>query len=187
MPAVPRATETQGSGAPLSLYVLAGTVGGAATGAAVSGFGAVVDASLRAVVAPLGTVFLLLGTLELARGRISLLQRDRETSRAWTRNSTGWALKQGLTLGSGIATRLGFALWYALPALVLLSRSIVIGSALWASYGFVRTGAAVLLRRTGGNMRTGAVWLAKRLAPARRATSLVLVALGAGMVWAQIG
>jgi hypothetical protein len=90
-------------------------------------------ASLLAVAA------IALGVLELSGRHVRLLQCDRETPQRWL--NTGplrWALLNGLALGCGVTSRIGFWLWYAIPAGAVLFARPDLGAALYGTYSMLR-------------------------------------------------
>lgn len=96
----------------------------------------------------LGAVGAGLGIAGVAGGVRRPLQCDRETPKAWVdRGPVLWPALNGVALGVGATTRLGFWLWYSIPAGCVLLASPAAGAAIWGTYGCVRTGSA------------GAIWL----------------------------
>lgn len=67
-------------------------------------------------------------------------QRNRETPRQWVDWSPNrWALATGAVLGSGVLTRIGFAVWYVVPVAVITAGSpILAGIIAFGSYGLLR-------------------------------------------------
>lgn len=138
----------------------------------------------------LGGYVFVVGGLEVLGRRPFILQRNRETPRAWSDNRRiTWALKSGALLGLGFSTRIGFGLWYAMVLTILVTRSIGAGMFGFGLYGLARGFAtfaiASRIRRVGdfktvGDAILGFRPLAKRLAGvvtlASAATSLVVVA-----------
>jgi hypothetical protein len=55
-----------------------------------------------------------------------------------SRSRLAWGAKNGLTLGCGAFSRVGFWLWYAVPAGALLTATPVLGALLYGTYGLVR-------------------------------------------------
>lgn len=56
-----------------------------------------------------------------------------------------WATRNGLALGFGATSRIGFLLWYVVPLGALLSGSPAFGAAIYGTYGLVRGVAAPLI------------------------------------------
>lgn len=104
-----------------------------------------------------------------------------ETPCAWTEQSEyAWALKTGMLLGAGLATRLGFSLWFVvLLGSFHVSAWHVVGLAL-ALYGVVRGSSAIaisaLYARRGA--ATVGAWLVGARPAATRASALSTVAFG---------
>jgi len=133
----------------LLTYVLAGTVGGAAAGAALAAVGSLIPLQVRVVLATTAAlVGVSVGVLELLGRRIRPLQCNRETPRRWmSSGAVGWAVRNGLALGTGASSRLGFILWYVVPTAALLSANVALGAGIFATYGFFRTAAAYAIIR----------------------------------------
>jgi hypothetical protein len=74
----------------------------------------------------------------------SPIQCDRETAKEWVeRGPIVWPVLNGAALGFGATSRLGFWLWYLIPAGCFLMAGPVIGAAVWGAYGFTRTAGVV--------------------------------------------
>jgi hypothetical protein len=85
--------------------------------------------------------------------RLPLPQRDVETPQALL--SAGplvWAAGNGGLLGLGIASRIGFWVWYVLPLGVFALAQPVLGLCLWEVYGFTRLTALAVV---AAGMRPG--------------------------------
>ena len=166
----------------LVAFVAATTVAGAAAGALLGALGGGVGSDVRAGLATLAALGgVVLGITQLRGGRVTLLQCDRETPKAWLdRGSIGWAGRNGLALGCGATTRLGFVLWYAVPVGAFLAGGPLAGALVYGAYGFARgVGAWAILaasRRRG--FEEVAVALERRRPAAHRATALCLLATG---------
>jgi hypothetical protein len=106
------------------------------------------DAVLIAGATLLGLAALVIGAAELAGRRPRLLQRDMETPQRWLYGSgLRWALLNGSALGIAITTRLGFSLWYVIPAGSFLTADPALGACIYGTYGFTRTASVYLLLR----------------------------------------
>jgi hypothetical protein len=137
----------------LARYVAAAGGAGAAAGALLGWAGEGLSTEARAAGATgLALVAIGLGVAGLGGQLLRPLQCDRETPKRWVyQGPVLWPLKNGVALGLGAASRLGFPLWFVIPAGCLLTGSAVFGAALYSMYGVARTGAA------------GVIWLfAKR-------------------------
>lgn len=153
-----------------------GAVGGTLTGDALSLVAAVM--ALGGIVAGAATLF---------GQKVPLIQRDRETPRRWLSYppSVGAALT-GAMLGLGFTTRLGYALWYAVPVLALLTASPVVGAVLFATYGLARGlaawGLASEVQRQGRLSAEFGEWVLSHFRRAQDWASFLLVALSAGVL-----
>ncbi|HEV3000934.1 MAG TPA: hypothetical protein VGW75_09375 [Solirubrobacteraceae bacterium] len=169
----------------MALYVLASTFTGAAAGAARSALGALIPADGRAAAGSLlaiaGVVLGLAGLL--GRALRPALQCDRETPQRWVHEGrVQWAVKNGAALGFGAGTRLGFVLWYAVPAGALLIGNPAAGAAVYGAYGLARAGGAGaiwLAARRSGDFDPLLDWLGRRQERARTVTTAYLFASSA--------
>lgn len=76
---------------------------------------------------------------EVSSREIRPLQRARETSQRWVHlRPIRWTTRNGLALGFGATSRIGFWLWYAVPAGAFLVGSPGLGAAIYGMYGLVR-------------------------------------------------
>lgn len=94
----------------------------------------------RAVGAVLALAALYVGfTDTLSWGRVRVLQLDRETNQLWVvRHPLGGAWATGVVIGAGLATRVGFWLWYVVPTGCFLLGRADLGAAIYATYAAVR-------------------------------------------------
>jgi hypothetical protein len=134
-----------------------------------------VRAATASVFAVIGVV---VAAIELTGRRVPLLERSRETPRRWVSESAprAWAIRNGAALGLGFATRIGFWLWYVVPAASLLSGSLRDGAIVYGLYAAIRGFSVValveylrvrqtpligdgLLVRVSGMRSIAAVWL----------------------------
>lgn len=132
----------------------------------------------------LGLAAMVIGASELA-GPVPLPQCNRETPQPWMDHGPlRWAIRNGLTLGCGATTRLGFWLWYVIPTGALLSGDAGVGATLYAAYGTARGAGALLLL---GLMRFGqgllgrddvAIWVLEQRMVAQRGGAACLVMVG---------
>jgi hypothetical protein len=97
-----------------------------------------------------------------------------------------WATRNGLALGVGATSRIGFWLWYVVPLAALLSASPAWGAALYGCYGAVRASGvwALLLGPTALWRERNGDWPAWALgiATARFAANLHLALVGAAVL-----
>ena len=128
-------------------FLFATTLSGVAVGALLGSLGSVLGPDVRAIVGTLGAlVAVLVSVIENSGRRVPLPQRNRETPQPWLESgSVRWALVNGVTLGAGFASRIGFWLWYVVPLGAFLSGNVVIGAVLFGLYGFGRGLSAILL------------------------------------------
>jgi hypothetical protein len=140
-----------------------------------------------AIATVLGIGAIVAGLAELRAGRLPLLQRNRETPQRWLhRGPIQWAILNGLALGTAFTTRLGFALWYAVPCGALLAARPGLGAAVYGAYGCARTSGALgliaLTRIRGGDLATTTDWMRALHPRVRRCVAAVLVAVGVATV-----
>lgn len=121
-------------------FPVCAALGGAIVGIALGEAGRYVPSGSRAGIATLLAVAgLVIGMTEVLGHRVRPLECSRETPRRWvSQGSVAWASKNGLTLGSGMASRVGFWMWYAVPAGALLFASPRLGAVLYGTYGLTR-------------------------------------------------
>ena len=87
----------------------------------------------------------------------------------------------GLALGFGGTSRLGFPLWYVVPAAAVLSGSAAAGAAVFAGYALARTGgtvAVILLFADRGRDAGYGVRLMRAHPAARRLGGALLFLIG---------
>lgn len=123
-----------------TLYSTAAIGVAAASGFALGLLGSAIDAAFRtsaaAVLAGVGAV---LGSALLAGARLRPLQCDRETPQRWMQHGARVAaIKNGLALGNGATTRIGFWSWYLIPVSALLLGDPLLGAIVYGTYGAVR-------------------------------------------------
>lgn len=113
---------------------------GAASGAALGWAGSALGGDARAAV---GTTLLLAVTLaggvDLLIRPVPMLQLDRETSQSWLHlGSVAWPIVNGLALGTGFLSRIGFLLWYMIPITCLVVGQVPAGAVIFGTYGLTR-------------------------------------------------
>jgi len=124
----------------------------------------------------LAVVAIVAGSFELFGYRVPLPQLDCETPQRWVHKGPFlWAIQNGLVLGFGATSRIGFALWYAVPVGALLFGSPMLGAVAYGAYGLVRglAAPAILLVRMRSktdvsywlvmNNKRARVWTARQL------------------------
>jgi hypothetical protein len=130
------------------VYALASAVAGLATGAALGFVGGLLPLEIRlAVGSILAIAAIAVGSLELFGHRMQPLQFDCETPQRWVnRGAWRWATRNGLTLGVGATSRIGFWLWYVIPLGAFLIGNPLASGIIYGTYGLVRAlGAVVIL------------------------------------------
>ncbi len=122
------------------VYSLSTTLAGLVTGVLLGAIGSFLSFETSLAVASLlGVSAVFVGILELGGRRVRLPQCNRETPQRWVRSGPfRWAMRNGLALGLGAMSRIGFWLWYAVPAGALLSGAPELGATVYGTYGFVR-------------------------------------------------
>jgi hypothetical protein len=116
-----------------------------------------------------------------ARGRrIQPLQFDCETpQRCVNKGALRWTIRNGLTLGFGATSRIGFWLWYVIPLGAFLIGDPVVGAAIYGTYGLVRALGATLILLGMIRLKTDiSDWLIEGYGVARVLTAGQLVFLG---------
>ncbi|HEX2296420.1 MAG TPA: hypothetical protein VHN37_14075 [Actinomycetota bacterium] len=168
------------------LHALAGLTAGAAAGAALGLLGSRLPLDVRAAAAAvLGVTAVVVGAAELWSPRTRGPRgRDRETPQRWMdMGPLRWAARNGIALGLGFTSRLGFWLWFVVPLTGLLSGSLWVGALAYGLYGFSRTalpGAvmAAAIARPGWEYD---LWLLRRGMQARSLAAGNLVLTGAAV------
>jgi hypothetical protein len=169
------------------------TIGSAAVAGALAGLALgylgqqLPEAARRDAVIILAALWVIAGAIEALRGRVPLVELDRETPRTWAdRSAIGWAVKNGASLGVGATTRVGFPAWYAVPTLCLLFASPTLGVAAYGSYAVTRVASVLLLtyaaRRSGFEIMAREVFSLKPVT--RQVAGGVLLALGTALLLA---
>jgi hypothetical protein len=130
-----------------AVYAFASAVAGLVTGAALGFLGGLFPLDVRlAVGSILAIAAIAVGSLELFGRRMQPLQIDCETPQRWVnKGAWQWATRNGLTLGFGATTRIGFWLWYVIPLGAFLIGEPVAGAVIYGTYGLVRALGAVVM------------------------------------------
>jgi hypothetical protein len=175
----------------LPLYVLASAGAGVATGAALGAIGGAIPLDGRiAIASGLALAAVAMGVAGVLGRMTTPLQCDRETPREWVdRGPVSWAVRNGVVLGFGATTRIGFVLWYAVGAGALLTGDWVAGALIYGAYGLTRgAGAwvAILATRRYPADRVG-LFAMKHHYTALRVTSVHLLMLSIAMLVAVGG
>lgn len=131
-----RSTATAG----LLLLVTASATG-AAFGALAGTWGWLLGGQLRVLLAVVAVAFVLWASLRHPRP----FQLDRETHARWLRHQNWWTVVgNGIELGVGAATRLGYWLWFLVPIGAFAAGDPRAGAAVWGAYGCARVGFSLL-------------------------------------------
>jgi hypothetical protein len=165
-----------------AVFSASSLLAGASVGAAIGFLGSALAADARiGISSAFAAALVVAGALELLPGGFRPLECRRETPKDWVYRGrpTRWAIMNGLALGCGAFSRLGFSLWYIVPLACFFSGSVLLGAAIYGAYGLAR-GIAVwpimLVARSSG-FDLGE-WLIARSATAKRiaAAELIVVA-----------
>ena len=140
------------------IFCLAGLLAGCLLGAVLGILGLVLihGANVKTWEYVLLACLLAFAAGELTRRSVKWFppQRYRETPRSWVDwLPESWAAGTGFLLGSGVATRIGFAVWYVIPCSILLSGSIATGVLAGGLYGLVRVALSLGLFGTSSSGR----------------------------------
>lgn len=158
---------------------------GLATGSAFGILGALVPQGARVAAGSLlGLLAVCIGGLELLNRGIELVQRDCETPQRWIQTGPyGWAVRNGLALGFGATSRLGFWLWYAIPLGAFFAASPAWGAVAYGTYGLLRGGAvwAIILWLDKVAPGGWSLWAVGRGFAARTVAATYLVILGSAV------
>ena len=163
------------------VYSLSSAFAGVAAGALLGALGNLLPLDFRlAAGSLLAVVAIVLGGLEFFGRRIQPLQFDCETPQRWVRRGPlAWAVQNGLTLGFGATSRIGFWLWYAIPLGAFLVGNPLFGAVTYGTYGLFRALGAVfillVLMRTKVDISD---WLIERYGTAKILTTGQLTLLG---------
>jgi|SRR5579859_333965 len=174
-PAVPRGRRRRPWWVRASMFTAAATLTGGTLGAMLGATGTLLGEPTRGqVAAAFAAVGLTAGALELVGRKVPLLQFNRETAPNRTSGALAWAARNGVALGSGVATRIGFAAWYIVPVSALLLGNTVFGATIYGIYAFARGSAPWILilssHRTQQSVRYS---LVRKWTVARRASGAV--------------
>ena len=128
-------------------YSLSSAVAGLVAGALLGAAGNFLASDFRwGIGVVFGIIAVVVGSLELFGRRIKPLEIDCETPRRWLhKGPLPWAIQNGLALGFGAVSRIGFLLWYVVPLGALLSGSPLLGAAIYGTYGLIRGAMAPVL------------------------------------------
>lgn len=136
-----------------------------------------------AIASVLALVAVILGLLELGPRPWRVPQCDVETPQRWMNaGALRWALLNGVALGTGATSRIGFWLWYAIPISSLLVGDPLKGALIYGLYGLVRGWSVwtFLLLPTRLGMRGDhfGLWVVTHVELSRTIAAAHLIALG---------
>lgn len=163
------------------VYSLSSALAGLVTGAVLGAAGSLLALDFRlALGSILAVVAIAVGSLEFFGRRVQLPQFDCETPQRWVRRGPlSWAIRNGLILGFGATSRIGFWLWYTIPLGTFLVGDAAYGAIIYGTYGLVRAlGAVFILLGTLGFKIDASDWLIERYGAARNLAAGQLVFLG---------
>ena len=124
-----------------------------------------------------------MGSLEFVGRHVQPPQFDCETPQRWVHQGPlRWATRNGLTLGFGATSRIGFWLWYVVPLGAFLVGDPRLGAAIYGTYGLIRALGAVFILL--GMLRLKADisdWVMERYGAARVLAAGELVFLGVAL------
>ncbi len=163
------------------VYALSATLAGLVAGAALGSAGGLLPLDLRiAVGSVLAVAAIAVGGLEFFGRRIQPLQFDCETPQRWVhKGPLEWATRNGLALGFGATSRIGFWLWYVVPIGSFLIGDAGLGALIYGAYGLTRSlGAVFIVLGIFWYKTDVSDWLADRYAYARILAAGQLIVVG---------
>ena len=124
-----------------------------------------------------------MGSLEFFGRRVQPPQFDCETPQRWVHQGPlRWATRNGLTLGFGATSRIGFWLWYVIPLGAFLVGDPRLGAAIYGTYGLIRALGAVFILLGMLRLKTDiSDWVMERYGTARVLAAGELVFLGVAL------
>ena len=164
-----------------AIYVLSSLGAGLASGAVLGAAGTLLPIELRVAVGSiLALAAIAVGGLELFGRHVQPLQFDCETPQRWiNRGPLRWATRNGLALGFGATSRIGFWLWYVVPLGAFLLGDLRLGAIIYGTYGLVRALGAVFIFLGKLRLKVDiSDWLIERYGAARVLAAGQLVFLG---------
>lgn len=127
-----------------TIFVVSAVLGGAAVGVFIGGLGSLFGPFPRALLAG-AAVLALVGS---ALRRPTPWQWNRETPLTWlTYQDWRTAAYNGVTLGAGLTTRIGFWLMYIVPIGVFAHAEPLIGAVVFGTYAAVRSVGGLVLAK----------------------------------------
>jgi hypothetical protein len=163
------------------VYSFSSALAGVVMGAILGAVGSLLALDFRlALGSVLAAVAVAVGGLEFIGRRVQLPQFDCETPQRWVhRGPLSWATRNGLILGFGATSRIGFWLWYAIPLGAFLVGDPAFGAVSYGTYSLLRAlGAVFILLSMLGLKIDVSDWLIERYGAARALAAGQLVLLG---------
>ena len=163
------------------VYTLSSALAGLVAGAVLGTLGGLLPLSFRlAAGSILAVAAIAVSGLELLGRRIQPPQLDCETPQRWVhKGPLRWATQNGLALGFGATSRIGFWLWYVIPVGAFLLGDPWLGAVVYGTYGLIRgLGAVFILLLMLGLKVDISDWLIRRYGAARVLAAGQLVLLG---------
>ena len=163
------------------VYSLSSAVAGLLAGAVLGVLGGLLPIGFRlAAGSILAVAAIAVSGLELLGRRIQPPQFDCETPQRWVhKGPLRWATQNGLALGFGATSRIGFWLWYVIPLGAFLLGESWLGAVVYGTYGLIRgLGAVFILLLMLGLKVDISDWLIRRYGAARVLAAGQLVLLG---------
>jgi hypothetical protein len=168
------------------VYSLSSALAGLVTGAVLGAVGSLLPLDFRlAAGSILAVIAIAVGGLEFFGRRVQLPQFDCETPQRWVhRGPLRWATRNGLTLGFGATSRIGFWLWYVVPLGAFLLGDPRLGAIIYGTYGLVRALGAVFIFLGMLRFKVDiSDWLIERYGAARVLAAGQLVFLGVALTF----
>jgi hypothetical protein len=165
------------------LHFAAALVGGIVAGSLLGGAGGLLSIETRVGLTTFFGVAAVGIGLAGAIGKSSWMpQCNRETAQLWMQYGPWWwAIRNGLALGLGVRTRIGFWLWFVIPGGAFLFGDPWFGGAVWGTYGASRGGfpaLSILAARSRKDFTQLSDWLLSKRQLALRVSSGILVLVG---------
>ena len=176
-------------------FALASVLAASGVGAVLGSIGGAVigDAHRVDFTRVLAAAAIAVAILDFTGRRPRLVQRDRETSRRiLERYEPHLAVaRNGVELGIGATSRIGFWLWYAVPVGAFLAATAPLGTLIYGSYGTARGVAPSLIiaiearmaRRAKPEFEYVPRWLVRRTRLARIVAATQLCVVGVGLAF----
>ena len=163
------------------VYSLSSALAGLLAGAILGALGSFLPLGFRlAAGSILAVAAIAVSGLEFVGRRIQPPQFDCETPQRWVhKGPMRWATQNGLALGFGGTSRIGFWLWYTIPLGAFLVGDPRLGAVVYGTYGLLRGLGAVFILLVMLVLKFDVSdWLIGRYGAARALTTGQLIFLG---------